>query len=539
MTSELEIPLDLSPRTISSLGLICLAVRENTLLDGLEDLLATLSEFTESDWAIPSESGDLQSFRTRFVAAAAEIYYRGELEEYFRNYQETLSLRYPDVLDDSVADVVVEIEKLLQAVADLPDGELPQIEQTRPYQHHYRIFYPHYAGRLHLEAIALAPWLYLIHLPFAPVDRAPQIAPSILKALDGALCKSMSEILAKLYREGTTLRRGFLSAFIANDLNLLSATMRNEDAVVDLDRFQPNPRLAAALLPERALVHFDSQFIADMDATPYVEIDGLSVQLARLRALYRGRGNLSTEVKPDWIEYALKLVCYQHEGARPEVQGIDGALHAALCDALAQQGRAMSLRELRLALGAEFELHPEDLSAPVNGRGIMAYARHPRFLHKDEAFYVLSDWVESASDKKGRIARDRVVTPFTEKRWEFSLAELRDSLPGEPIYARTNLIVPRLVVERLARTLPGKPDEPYYRKRLTERAIEMLREHAVEIGKGLFAWVSDLARLGLEPTEDDVPSKLVRAASTKTGSLRELIECIDEPGAQQELRRLL
>jgi hypothetical protein len=90
-------------------------------------------------------------------------------------------------------------------------------------------------------------------------------------------------------------------------------------------------------------------------------------------------------------------------------QGIPTAVYRPLLRLLIERQEVTSVRDLRRLWGVpEIKIDPFAL---LPGR-IVAYAPGHRFLKDDRVSFVLRDWVETPENRRGRIAKIRILTPL-------------------------------------------------------------------------------------------------------------------------------
>lgn len=119
----------------------------------------------------------------------------------------------------------------------------------------------------------------------------------------------------------------------------------------------------------------------------------------------------------------------------------------------------------------------------------MAYAPGSRFLHADRAFYVLKDWVETNTDKRARILRNRIVTPFDDKNTEFSEDVLDSAIRDDMLYANFGIVVSSTIAKVVANRLPDRPIELYFLQVIQKRMEVALAQRMVPIGRSAFVTI--------------------------------------------------
>jgi hypothetical protein len=181
-------------------------------------------------------------------------------------------------------------------------------------------------------------------------------------------------------------------------------------------------------------------------------------------------------------ELSAKLAVFRRQPVGMP-QGIPSPIHAALVAALKQYGRASRLSDLKLAVGAEnLNLHP--LSLPP-GR-ILAYAPSPKFLRRESAYYILSDWVADEERRRGKIRADRVVTPLIPVDWPALQLAMNVALKADDIYAHLGIAWLTRIANSVLKQLKYNPLNPYLKTCATQMLRKQLRHNHTWVGRGIF-----------------------------------------------------
>ncbi|MFC1606204.1 hypothetical protein ACFL33_05015 [Pseudomonadota bacterium] len=191
---------------------------------------------------------------------------------------------------------------------------------------------------------------------------------------------------------------------------------------------------------------------------------------------------------------------FEYEKPKLLVQGMPDFIHERICSTLASRGTAMSYRVLCLDIGVKaLPISPRRLGP---GR-ILAYGRNPLFEKKENAQYVLREWVATASLTKGKIHPDRIITPLKEKDVEFS-EDLLEQILSADVYLRDfGVVSSNHVAKVIASRLPGHPQELFYRTLIRDRLYDYFSEQYVFLGRGWFGQLLNLtARLQSESIRD-------------------------------------
>lgn len=97
------------------------------------------------------------------------------------------------------------------------------------------------------------------------------------------------------------------------------------------------------------------------------------------------------------------------------------ALLRLVDERLKETGSVVSLRDIGQRLGIEhLRLDPYS----VEPGPVLVYAPSDRYLDPENVCFVLRDWVQDAQHRRGRIARDRVLTPLSPLSWRCTIAAL-------------------------------------------------------------------------------------------------------------------
>lgn len=544
MTFKLSDLWGIGDRQFPALGLVDLAIREGTFCEAMDLFLAAVQDCASEesasvgcmDVSIPSREVILEWLQLSYL--------EGTIEDFFAKYFSLLEAQFPDIHGSSLSSYAEEITRLIENSLIVGSTGLPRKTLLSP-SDHYLVLLRYHGHRLHTAATFLSPVIYWLHQPFSPYDCADKLLTLITSMISshiGAI--SESSIRLQLFAKGVVVRPHFLSLLLANDTQVAIGKMSEKSVVWWMKDKFPRFDFAAYHLDERNYLDINQNYqLPTDDEAGYVEIRGLIARQTVVRRFFTTRSHFNDFEEIDWVDMAYKLACTRHGNYEPIIQGIGGTLHAAIVEQLRIYRRAMRLDELQSALGIDFDLSPEMLGPAIGNGMIMAYARHPRFLDRHEAFYVLSDFVETDTEKKGRISRDRIVTPWVEKDWNFSLKELVSSIEEDPIYGLVGLVLLRRIVTKLTLTLPAKPYEPYFVRKMTERAKMLLDERGMNLGRGAYAlqadWQDFFDQANNLCADDTTRIRLISHRLGSPSNLKKTISSILDSGIREELLALI
>lgn len=388
-------------------------------------------------------------------------------------------------------------------------------------------------------ALVLGPLLYLLTRPFEPLHEGRQIAREIRRLTRGSRGVSLVRLSEQIAEAGITCSTEYLEVLCLVSVDLLCLRNAAEISVAPVSSLLPKFALAACNGPIACTAKRTQIYVGEEDAA--VESHGVEIDSEALRAYHVQHGYVHDPREIDWNEVAVKSFAFQREFPRALVQDLEPSLHEEIVQQLLARGRAMSLKELHAGIGLTFKLAPDSLGP---GR-ILAYARNPRFLEPDAAFYVLADWVETDTEKKNRIARDRIVTPLRVKKWQFTAEDLPRLCHNDSLARNFSVFQVSRLASTIAYSLPDKPVEPYYIRKITSLLREILHERGIQVGRDSFILS---AQLGLRVQGASALEVLQRALADRLGLpnenfseivLRNALDQVDDQGAAGAMRQLL
>ncbi len=377
-------------------------------------------------------------------------------------------------------------ERLAQEFFDIFDDDRAEPGRFPPNalsEEDFNCLVAHAIDCLRPERFALVPAVYWKYLPFAPGENDYDFFDILNRCVPPTGSIETDRLRLKAEDYGLECSKAYIDTFLCSDPRFI--TVRREGKrfagrrvalLPSIEVIAHNTRRSDYMLHERRPFSEDGERRTYLLAAPRI-LPGRVKQLVSA-----GAREIEEQDGFDWAEVGAKMI---QIALSPElrIQGLTASLHGRIVEALRGRAGAMSLGDLEQQLGVAIPLSPETLPP---GR-IMAYAPHPRFLKPENAVYVLSEWVETDTEKRGRILRARIVTPFKEKRWEFEEELAFDICNQNVLYARYRIVLADALVEGLSHHLPDRPTELYFKSQIRRRLESVLTKRMVNLGKGVFA----------------------------------------------------
>ncbi len=485
---------------LSSFCLLDLAIRES-FADFLFDCLLEALKKSEEELSIdpsptifPSHDQALE-YRFNFIKRLTVVIENEEDGALINNYLNLVATAEADLVKDITPNLLAcEIEPLLSFL-DTNTRELPQFDNLQSL-HIYRALPLPYKS-FTTQSLLLAPFYYLVHLPFWPPNESNKIRPLIFNHLRNE-SNSISNLAMRLLKSGLRVRVPFLRFILLNDESVIFIDQIKE-VFTQIDNFIPKFDLYAKLIERKLYSSWEANYFNPIfdDENPrgITEINNLKFNLNRLKALIFNRVNPNLIENIDWLEVGAKLFISNDE-SKEKIQGLPAELHKSLIEQLVLSKKALKKNDFINSIGFKFNLEPDALPY---GR-IMAYVTHQRFLNEDDAYYVLSDWVETDTQKKGRISRNRIATPFSVKDITFNKMDLFRIIHADDFYLEFGIVDLDEITKKLIQFLPSNPFEPYYIRVIKENINIILKDQMVYLGL-VFYMRKDLClpRKTLEP----------------------------------------
>lgn len=377
----------------------------------------------------------------------------------------------------------------------------------------------------------LSPSVYWVGLPFSPGDRAMDCLELLYRGIPEGRAIRADEIVNYLDQVGVSVTRNFVCMAAASDARLL--TLRNGDDVTigRLNRVLPKLELAAHNVRKSEYVTVEkmASTLAEEGFRTYL-FEAPKIDANKVAEIVAKRHPGIDGASFNWGEVGVKMLQLSLKGEIKR-QGLSASLHAEIVSVLRNKREAMTRDALEAEIGLPVPLAPESLP-PGH---VMAYAVHPRFLKPESAYYVLKEWVETDRDKRGRILRDRIVTPFNEKNWEFSGDLLDEVVEEDELYKFCSIVMVDSVVDSLIKRIPGNPMELYYRTLIRKRVDDMLGERFAALGRGFFAHPSRTTVRAPEQTNDAWRLETLRSALGGPRDLMGSIERVEDERLRSQL----
>ncbi len=310
----------------------------------------------------------------------------------------------------------------------------------------------------------VSPVAALALAPFAPLDSA-RFCAQALRALrrEPDIFLSVDRLLESLAAQNIACDPSFLHAFLEIHPDVVAGVANDTTHYAFVGRlFQRSPMLRAT----SGLLALDLDTVGERK---------LTADVAR-SVTENGRFSV------DWRLLHSKVQNYRTDEDGVFEQGLPKPVHEWIVSLLLERQTVTSRTDICNAAGFDIDLAPDRLPS---GR-IMAYAPGRAFRTKSRSLYVLREWVETPSNRRGKIVRSRVVTPFIEKSVSFDEALFQVAFALEPAFIPYGLVSSFHMAEAIAVRLPDRPTELYYVTLIQETMEERLSETLVNIGRGCF-----------------------------------------------------
>ena len=329
---------------------------------------------------------------------------------------------------------------------------------------------------LHDKIFYLAvPFAYYLWSPFQNIDNARKIKGACISCLTKDDPITLTKLKNKLKKLGYKPKISFLYSLVINDADFITL-LESDNKTILVDRadeivpafdhigkqnppgtFFKNPNNA-----KRIGVAF-GKFIAN---------DAVIDKKALKKILLTNDGGKFFD-KLDLEEIAYKLFLHYENNS---INRSD--LFQEVCDKtiklLEKEKRLMRWGEIARKLKIpNLPLDPVKLGP---GR-LMAYAPSKVFLERRSSAYVLKELVSSGkTHETGKIMKERVITPFKEKKWNFDQSTLIEKMEANPFISKYQIIPMDDLAQEIAYSLPDLPTEPYYLNLIKETIFDNL-EH--------------------------------------------------------------
>jgi hypothetical protein len=450
------------------LALVALCVREGLLDELLDAFCNSILEISRSELSRRYEAD-----RTSLIVWAAEQIRRisedvplsvGSLHQALRSFA-LESSRLTGWRGEQIAEAQIDVELLIDSWLTLLCTE-NAVRAERLSSADIRWLCSVAAYESIVEGICplISPVAALALAPFVPLDCSRFCAQTLYSLRRGGnIFLSVDVLLENLAAQSIVCELSFVQAFLDIHPDVVAATA-NETTYY---------ALVGRLIERNPLLRSISGVLA-------FEVDRVGER--RLTADVVRSVTEDGRFSIDWRLLHGKLKNYRFDEDGALEQGLPKPVHQWIVSFLFERQAVTSRADICNAAGFDIDLAPDRLSA---GR-IMAYAPGRAFLTKSRSLYVLREWVETESDRRGKIVRRRVVTPFIEKSASFEDALYQLAFALEPAFATYGLVSSFHMAEAIAVRLPTRPTELFYVTQIQEAMEQRLSETLMNIGRGCF-----------------------------------------------------
>lgn len=386
-------------------------------------------------------------------------------------------------------------------------------------------------GTLRSDRFLLLPAIYFRTLPFYPASRSSECLEKLLSAVPLSGARSLSELCEDLFQGDLIVSPEFLAFAGACDPRLLTLIDDSGISVARRSCVLPNLEVLAHNIRRSDLVTFEKRAGPNHeDGYRTYAFEPPRIHRERISAFVTRKHRAQKLNGIDWGEVGVKMLNLALNG-ETTIQGLSSALHGEIVRALRKSAEAMTLDQLERVVGLPLPLSPESLPPGE----IMAYAPHPRFYRSENAAYVLKDWVETDTEKRGRILRNRIVTPFKEKNWEFTFGLAQKVVESDELFTFCGLVTVDSIVDSVIARLDDKPTELYYRTLIRKRLEKMLNDGFINLGRGLFTTVANATERQPNQSHESWRLAVLHNALGRPRSLLRSIESIENSKVRAQL----
>jgi len=470
---------------INPFSLINVSVKKHYFSAILDSWIYALSEHPElCDDLILLAEGDLnyndakdlgKSICHRFIDFAYNDSYF--LSRFFSNYIAQGKQLCPEIFNELNCNLMSEI--FYNLISD--DDDLAIL---RPKINSKHYIYNHNA-RLQIQLIKsdeilLLPLFYFSNLPFYPWSMPEKLHNDlhlILRKNDPLLLKDLQNKLKK--HQEIYVNDNYLYFVCLNDEYLLLVE-NNGNLYVDIgdEIFRNYFSIPYFLKKSEYIKTKYSSYIGSA-----MKVDINAEYLKKYFEKYEDKRFINNV---NYKEVGIKLSIINEKQCE-YAQNIPRVLHDEIVNLLLKNKKAISYKYIcRHFHVNDFPIFPDRLPF---GR-ICAYGKSKRFINKNNATYVLRDWVESKDKKKAMILKERILSPLKIKAIKFDVSHLEQALSSEPlkefgIYNSTS------ISKHIAQHLPNKPTEPYYITKIQGNVELYLSSKYMDLGKGFFITIEN------------------------------------------------
>ena len=518
---------------MSPVILVLLAARAGILESLCDAFHRALYDHLNCDVADPLDVSGYQYDRARQrVLRALRRLDEDEYNSFIRSYYDALADVEPAFFHELRTGFSC-AQELLELSQQIDPAKADQIVSANFSDRDYAAIAAHALGHFRSEKFLLAPFACWAKAPCRPIGELSACLTKIGRLV--LRCEGMSaeSIVAYFGDSGIELSHECVRAAALCDPSLILSGPES-------DRIEPAPGrftrldLCAHNVARDAYLTVKTIYGPTDTSEPEVRLTAPPIFISRPTEQFRISADDSALAHLDNRTIGLKLLQRSFLG-EGQVQGMGASLHAEVVRLLGQKKRAMSQGELERQIGFPIPLTPESLPP---GR-IMAYAPGDRFLRADHAHYVLKDWVETDTEKRDRILRARVVTPFTEKSVAFSDELLFHTVHADLLYGRFRIAVSSAIAVELAARLPDRPTELYFLNVLQKQIESRLARTMLPIGKSAYVPTDHAVEREEGETMDSWRKRiLARILGCEVNGLYEGVTKLETP-ISERLRQIL
>lgn len=527
---------------LSPFCLLDLAVRENyadflfdCLLEALRDSEVELN--IDPSVVEPLLLEESVRYRANLIKRVVALIDNDENGSLIHHYYDLVAASEPDLVKDITPNLLAcEIWPLFSHL-NLDTINLPEHDSAGGMQI-YRanpLIYKSFTK----QSLLLAPFYYLVFLPFWPPNESKKIRPLILdhaRHMGHESCL-ISNLTMSLMRSGLRVRVNFLRFILLNDENFIFSDECKIKYTV-ISNLVSNFKLYAQLIDRKLYSYWEQDYFNPIpdneDDEPVIEVHKLQFNLIEIQNLLLNRVNPNFINRVDWLEVAAKLLINSYDYNK-KIQGLTALLHQYMVELLLTSKKALKKIDFENAIGFNINLEPDTLPP---GR-IMAYVTHPRFLNTDEAYYVLKDWVETDTEKRGKIPKSRIATPFIEKDIYFSRLDLFRVINSDDLYLKYGIVDVDNLTNHFIHLLPSKPHEPYYVRLIKENINKLLKDEMVYLGLSFYMSRELCPHRHSSDTINSWRLRIAASLFISNRNLDDAINSIDNPEVRKSLERMI
>lgn len=321
----------------------------------------------------------------------------------------------------------------------------------------------------------VVPFAYYLWKPFKNIDNAKSMKGACITCLTKDDPITLTQLKNKLKKLGYKPKISFLYSLLVNDPDFITLVESDSETIlVDrADEIVPAfDHVGKQNAPGTYFKNPNNAKRIGISFGRFVSKDAIIDKKALKKILLMNDGAKFFE-KMDLEEIAYKLFLHYENNS---INRTD--LFQEVCDKtiklLEKEKRLMRWHEISRKLKIpNLPLDPIKLGP---GR-LMAYAPSKVFMERRNSAYVLKELVSTGKNhESGKIMKERVITPFKEKRWNFDQSTLIEKMDANSFISRFQIIPMEDLAREIAYSLPDLPTEPYYLNLIKETIFDNL-EH--------------------------------------------------------------